>query len=178
MKLNWAVASVLALVGACLTGCAEHSTPIQGVVLRPGQSVEATNKFGSVRVSYVSPLKRKFEWDGDSQTIKLIARPEPFDGESGLYDPADCFLTCQTPRLVVEEAGHDFDSYDQIYTFLVQGSAVMDWVYSSDGLVVGFGRSPTREQINIYVKQLTIHGQKPIGLHGARNGAIRLVSDR
>jgi hypothetical protein len=142
--------------------------------------VEATNKFGSVRVTYVTRLKRKFDWDGTSRVIRLIARPEPFEGEAGLYDPADCWAIviplCQTPRLVVEEAFHDFDSYDQIYAFLYQGSAVMDWVYTSDGLVVGFGRQPDRDQLIIEVKQLTIHGRKPAGLRGARNGDVHLVA--
>lgn len=181
--MKWAVATVMALVCACQTDCSEPPNAyVQGAVLRPGQRVEATNKFGSVRISYVSPLKRKFAWDGESRTIKLIARPEPFLGESGLYDPAGCWVIivplCRTPRLVVEEAGHDFKSYDEIYAFLVQGSAVMDWVYTSDGLVVGFGRAPSRDQVNIEVRQLTIHGQKPIGLRGASNGNIRMLSDR
>ncbi|HEY2179561.1 MAG TPA: hypothetical protein VGH15_13350 [Caulobacteraceae bacterium] len=180
MKANSLVAVAIALAVACLNACSEPAgTPVVGAVLGPGQAVEATNKFGSVRVTYVSPLERRFEWDGRSRTIKLIARHEPFLGDTGLYDPAKCWVVvltlCQTPRLVVQEATHDFDSYDQIYAFLYQGSAVMDWVYTSDGFVVGFGRSPARDQLNIDVRQLTIHGNKPVGLRGARNGSIRLV---
>ena len=91
MKFGWALVSVIALMSACLAACSDSiNTPVQGVVLRPGQSVQATNKFGSIRVTYVSPLKRRFEWDGKSRTIKLIARSEPWLGELGLYDPAGC----------------------------------------------------------------------------------------
>lgn len=158
------------------------AAPVREVVLHPGESIHATNKFGSVNVTYVSPLKRKFEWDGQSRVVKMIPRPEPWLGELGLYDPAACFMIllplCRTPRLVVEEAFHDFDSYDQLYAFIYQGSAVMDWVYTSDGLLVGFGRSPGREQINVDVRQLTIHGRKPVALRGARNDNIHLIVSR
>jgi hypothetical protein len=51
----------------------------------------------------------------------------------------------------------------------------MDWVYTSDGLLVGFSRSPEREQINVDIRQLTIHGRKPMALRGARDRAIRLM---
>lgn len=161
-----------------LIGCdASPDTPIRGAVLQPGQSIEATNRFGRVRVSYVSPLERKFEWDGGSRVVKMTARPEAFLGELGLYDPADCLVVfaplCRTPRLVVREAVRDFDSYDQLYAFIHEGRDVMDWVYTSDGLLVGFGRSPEREQINVDVRQLTVDGQRPAALNGARNGNIQ-----
>lgn len=175
---------ILACASACaLTGYQVLAdAPVREVVLHSGESIEATNKFGSVRVTYVSPLKRKFEWDGQSRVVKMVARPKPFLGELGLYDGARCYVVliplCRTPRLVVREAFHDFDSYDQLYVFVREGSAVMDWVYTSDGLLVGFGRSPGREQINIDVRQLTIHGRKPGGLRGARNDDIHLIASR
>src|SRR5437660_2255624 len=67
-------------------------------------------------------------------------------------------------RLVVEEASIDFGKEDQIYAFLKQSSAYMDWVYTSDGLVVGFGRTPSRKQSNIDLWQILRRGQKPVGL--------------
>jgi hypothetical protein len=178
MNIRHVLATILmGLCCAMSSGVQAENSPIRQVVLHPGQSVEAANKFGRVKVSYVSPVKRKYEWDGKSRIVKMIPRPEPWLGELGLYDPADCyFMLCRMPRLVVEEAYHDFDSYDQIYAFLWQGSAVMDWVYTSDGLLVGFGRSPDRGQINVDVRQITLRGKKPSGLRGARNGAIHLTS--
>jgi hypothetical protein len=174
---------VVAWAALALAACnASPTVPVEGAVLRPGQTVQATNKFGSVRVAYVSPVERRFEWDGQSRVVKMIVRPEPWLGERGLYDPAACsvviFPLCRRPRLVVEEAFLDFDNYDQLYAFVYQGSAVMDWVYTSDGLLVGFGRSPGRDQINVDVRQLTIHGRKPEALRGARDGGIRLTTIR
>jgi hypothetical protein len=173
--LGAAVCTVL--WGIAFIACA-GDLRVKGDVLRPGQSIEATNKFGSVRVSYISPTERKFEWDGKARTVKMRVRPEPFDGEVGLYDPAECLVLCRTPRLVVQEGVRDFPGYDQVYAYLYEENASMDWVYTSDGLVVGFGRSPGREQINIDVRQITIHGRKPTALKGARGGAIRLITGR
>jgi hypothetical protein len=181
MANSWAVAIGVCVVAGALAGCdAGPALPVKEVVLHPGESIQAVNKFGSVRIAYVSPLKREFVWDGQSRTVKLMSRPERWLGELGLYDPADCVVIllplCRTPRLAVEEAFHDFDDYQQLYAFIRQGSAIMDWVYTSDGLLVGFGRFPKRQQINIEVRQLTIHGQKPANLRGARNKNIRLTS--
>lgn len=154
-----------------------RSIPVVDAVLEAHQAIEATNKFGSVRVSYVSPTRRRYEWDGHSRVVNLIVRDRPWMGEQGLYDPAGCFVICRTPRLVLGEAVHDFDGYDQVYRFLYQGSGVLDWVYTSDGLVVGFGPSPQRDQINIDVRQITIHGRKPENLRGARDDDIKLLSN-
>jgi hypothetical protein len=178
MHALWIAACAVTVALAACSG--PSNTPVAGAVLQPGQSIEATNRFGSVRVSYVSAQERKFEWDGKSRVVKMIARPEPFLGELGLYDPAECFVLlvplCRTPRLVVLEAAHDFDSYDQLYAFIREGSAVMDWAYTTDGLLVGFGRSPGREQVDVNVRQLTIRGHRPARLQGARNQNIQMLT--
>lgn len=151
--------------------------PVKSTVLSPSQSVEATNKNGKVKISYVSSIKRKYEWDGRSRVVKMILREESFQGRSGLYDPADSWgLNPFEIRLVVEESTVDFDNEDQIYAFLRQSSNYMDWVYTSDGLVVGFARTPARKQINIDLWQILLRGKKPNGLKGAKQNAIRLLS--
>ena len=163
-----------------LLACSEP-VPVQEVVLRPGESVTATNKFGTVRVTYVSPLERKFEFDGLTKVAKLIPRPERFEGMLGLYDPADAWAFAPPKfRLLVEEAERHFDSYDQIYAALYEGSDVLDWVYTGDGLVVGFERMLGTHpgEIDTYwvsVFQYLLRGAKPSGLRGARDRAIRLV---
>lgn len=170
------LAVLLCAVALAIAGCARSpETPVREAVLQPGEVIEASNKFGTVRVAYVSPREREFTWDGQSRTIKMIARPEPFLDELGLYEPAACFpIFCRFPRLVVREARHDFPNYEALYKFVYAGSAVMDWAYTSDGLLVGFGRTPEREQINVDVRQLTVRGQKPFDLRGARDGNVRL----
>jgi hypothetical protein len=177
MKTKAKLHLVIAFALLAVAGCSDpgDGVPVRGVALRPGEQIEATNKFGTVRISYVSPRERKYEWDGQARVLTMIPRPEPFMNELGLYDPADCFVLCRTPRLVVREAAHDFDTIDQIYSYLWAENATVDWVYSGDGLAVGWARWPDREQVNIDVQQFTIHGQKPVALRGARNGAIRVT---
>jgi hypothetical protein len=172
---------IIAFLGSVfLVSCSDSKNNIvKEAVLSPGQTVEATNRFGTVRISYVSPIKRKYEWDGKSRIVKMIARDEPFQGKLGLYEPADSWVFFSTKtRLVVEEAVRHFDTEEQIKTALIEGSAVMDWVYTSDGLVVGFGRTPTRRQINIDLFQFLLRGQKPSGLAGARPNQIRLIETK
>jgi hypothetical protein len=152
---------------------------VQGAVLSPGKGVIATNKNGTVKIFYISPTSRKYQWDGKARIIKLTARSRSFDGRLGLYDPADSWgLNPFEVRAVVQEAVRNFESLREIYAFLRQSSNYMDWVYTSDGLVVGFGRTPARKQINIDLWQLLLKGAKPQNLRGANLEAIRLVVER
>lgn len=107
----------------------------------------------------------------------MIPREERFMGKLGLYEPAGRFVSLPGDvRLVVQEATRDFDDYRQLYAALYESSAVMDWVYTRDGLVVGFSRTPERgNQVDVDVYQFLVQGQKPSDLKGAREEAIRLA---
>lgn len=179
MKVRSAAAAFLTALTCAVSPVTHAESPVREAVLHPGQSVEARNRFGRVKVSYVSPLERRYEWDGGSRIVTLRARDYRFRDELGLYDAGNCLVIviplCRTPRLVVREALHNFANYDQAYAFLHEGSAVMDWVYTSDGLVVGIGRSPGRKQLAIDVRQLTVGGAKPRELKGARDTAVKLT---
>jgi hypothetical protein len=105
----------------------------------------------------------------------MIPREEPFDRKLGLYEPADSWgFVFWKERLVVQESVIDFENLDEIEAFLRQTKDYMDWVYSSDGLVVGFGRTPARKQVNIDLWQLLLRGEKPKELTGSKSDAIRL----
>ena len=164
-----------------VTGCnvASEEPFVNDVVLSPGHSIEASNKNGKVRISYVTSVKRKYEWDGRAKIIKMIPRKKPFDGRLGLYHPASSWgLNPFEIRLVAQEAVINFDSEDQIYAFLRQSSDYMDWVYTNNGLVVGFGRTPSRRQINIDLWQILLRGQKPNGLIGAKPEDIVVLGQK
>ena len=162
----------------CIVPACVREPTVTETVLSTGQCIDARNKFGHVRIGYVSPIRRRFEWDGRSRVIKMTPRPERFLGMLGMYDPADSLgINPFEIRLVVEESIRDFRTPQEITAFLRTSSAVMDWVFTADGLVVGFGRSPERRQINIDVWQILLNGRKPVGLNGARPESIRLISD-
>ncbi len=156
--------------------CDKQPSGVREAVLSPGQSVQATNKNGTIKISYVSPIKRRYEWDNSQRIVTLRARQEPFQGKLGIYEPADAWVLLPGKvRLVVDEAIRKFDTQEQIRAALTETSSYMDWVYTADGLVVGFGRTPSRKQINIDLFQFLLRGQKPTGLAGARADQIRLT---
>ena len=53
----------------------------------------------------------------------------------------------------------------------------MDWVYTPDGLVLGYGLTPSRRQVNIDVYQVLLGGKKPLQLRGAKPDAITVVGN-
>lgn len=57
---------------------------------------------------------------------------------------------------------------------LYQGSAVLDWVYTDDGLVVGFAKISSRRQVNIDVYQFYLNGKKPSKIKGSRPNNIKI----
>ena len=168
-------ASLVGMAALLLSACADH-TATHDTVLGPGQSVTADNQSGHIRVVYVGPATRRFELDGRSRTIRMTQRPAMFDRRSGIYDPADWFWPwAPSLRIVCDESVINFDTIDELYAFLA-GQRSMDWVYTTDGLVVGFDRTPARHQVNVDVYQLLVRGKKPKALRDARPSAIRLVS--
>lgn len=46
------------------------------------------------------------------------------------------------------------------------------YVYRDDGLVVMWGKTPERNQLNVEVWQILINGKKPAKLPGSSNEAI------
>jgi hypothetical protein len=171
------VGTLIGILSIAACNMANKEPPVRGEVLGPDQRVEAVNKNGKVTISYVTAATRKYEWDGKGKVVKMIPRDEPFQGKLGLYQPSESWgLNPFEVRIVAEEAVIDFKNEDEMYAFLRQSDSYLDWVYTTDGLVVGFGKAPSRKQINIDLYQLLVRGKKPIGLKGARQNAIRLNS--
>lgn len=105
----------------------------------------------------------------------MIARDTPFQGKLGLYEPANAPVGERLAvRLVVQESVLRFGSYAEAYAFLYQGRNVMHWVYTNDGLVVGYGFQPDRNQVNIDLFQILVDEVKPNGLTGAKDDAVRV----
>jgi hypothetical protein len=165
----------IAILAALLLSACSAQPTVKGNVLSRNQSVVAANGSGEVRISYVSPTRRRYEWDGQSRVVRMRVRAEPFMGKTGLYDPADAFVGDPRTRLVVQESTMNFDNEEQMYDFLRQEPS-MDWVYTRDGLVLGFDRTPSRQQLNIDLYQFIVRGKPPSEMNGARPQAIHLVT--
>lgn len=168
MAIFAALLSALVVTLSC-----SKDAPVNGSVLARNQCISAKNKNGIVRICYVDPHRRRYEWDGKSQIIKMKTRRESFEGKRGLYEPAASLnLPTSEERLVLQESSISFGSYDEIYRFLWRENASMDWVYTNDGLVVGIGRDPSRNQVNFDVWQVLVNGKPPTELRGSRPSNI------
>jgi len=74
---------------------------------------------------------------------------------------------------VVEEGRQHFETEDEALRWLAARS-FMPYVYRSDGLVVGWSKTPARRQLNVEVWQIIIKGEKPIDLPGSQDDKIRV----
>lgn len=131
------------------------------VVLLPGQSIHAENMNGSITVTYISKYKRKFEWDGHNIIQTMNPRTERLYGRMGLVGPEPTFYFGKEGRLLTNEYSIFCKNEDEVRAFLYEGSAIMDWVYTRDGLALGFGKTPGRDQVDVDIVQIYVDGRKP-----------------
>jgi hypothetical protein len=182
-------AQIFCLVSLLLlleSGCDSRppATPRE-TVMEPGMVITATNKNGTVTVTCLGPAKRKYEADGNVAVRDLTPRPDRFEYEGqigqgilGLYDPATTLWPSLRPRWVLQEAERHFRSQEEAMRFLVMSRDFLDWVYTPDGLVIGFGRDPRRgNQYNVEVYQFYVGGKKPQGLSGARPEKLHISKE-
>ena len=178
MKINKILLSIFITFN--LVSCGE-SVPTEPylyteLAMETGMHIEATNKNGTVSIEYIEPLKRRYQWDDFDEERDLIPRKTRFMGKLGAYDPADAYIwEVFTPRIVANDSQLHFDSMNDIDKWLYQSSLVYYWVYTDDGLVVGFGKKPSRNQVNIGVYQLYLNGEKPTKLKGSRPENIKIT---
>jgi hypothetical protein len=147
------------------------------LAMQPGMVIEATNKNGTVSIEYLSSLERRYKWNGQDEKRLLVPRKESWLGRIGAYDPATAyFWEIFDTRIVAEDSQVDFETMEDVEQWLYQGSAVLDWVYTDDGLVIGFAKTSSRNQVNIEVYQFYINGKKPSKLKGSRSKNINVSS--
>ena len=164
-----------------LSGCDKREAPttpypFTRLAMQPGMVIEAKNKNGTVYIEYLSPLERRYRWNGHDEKRTLIPRKEIWLGRLGAYDPATAYIwEIFSPRIVANDSEIDFTTMEDVEKWLHQGSAVLDWVYTNDGLVVGFAKASSRNQVNIDVYQIYINGEKPSKLKGSRPENINVT---
>ncbi|MEO6848461.1 MAG: hypothetical protein ABI254_14500 [Chthoniobacterales bacterium] len=174
MKTLSTVSIVIAL---SLVGCApelwNHDAPKE-IVLKPGESVSATNKHGTMTVTNISTLRRKYAWDHTVKTISLIPRDKRWYGSLGMYSPGDQYFGIGGIRIVAEEGEQHFKSVDDFLKWRSEGWQI-SMVYNNSGLGMVWSTTPSRNQVNVDVWQILIAGKIPKHLPGAQNSAIKLV---
>ena len=176
MKINKILLSIFIVfnLASCGDSAPTAPYPYTELAMEPGMIIEATNKNGTVIIEYLSPLERRYKWGRYDEKRTLIPRKERFRGRLGAYDPATTFLISYGPRIVADDSQRHFQNMEEVKAKLYESSGVMDWVYTDDGLVVGFDKDPTSKTVGIYVYQYYINGKKPTKLEGSRPENIKI----
>src|SRR6202035_1484101 len=79
------VIALLGVIGIASCNPNPDEIPVRNAILKSGETVEANNSNGKVRITYVAATKRRYEWNEKSRVVTLSPREEIFDGKLGLY---------------------------------------------------------------------------------------------
>jgi len=155
----------------------EKNRPIpQGteVAMPDGMKIRATTKVGTIEIEAGPMSKRSYTWEGATRSVIMEPRGERWYGSKGLYypGPGDHWEPHNgITRGVVEEGQQHFQTVDAAIKWLKE-RMWQPYVYRDDGLVVMWGKSPERHQLDVEVWQILINGKKPTKLPGSNNEAI------
>lgn len=144
------------------------------IVMTPGMRITATTPVGTITITSGKGLKRCYTWEGATRCVEMEPRRERWYGSLGLYFPGPGSHWKEhngITRGVVEEGQQHFKTTDEALAWL-RDRKYMPLVYRSDGLVVGWGKTPAREQLNVEVWQIYVGGRKPKNLPGSQDDKI------
>lgn len=141
------------------------------LVMHDGMSITAVNKNGKIAIKSHGKLIREFFWNGNQTEVKLLAREKRWYGNFGAYSPGEG----RKFHVVVEEGRQYFCSKSEALEWLrlVNKLYLYDYVYTADGLVVGwYAQSDPNSQLDallVNVWQIYINGKVPSELEGAKD---------
>ncbi|MBA3480990.1 MAG: hypothetical protein H0T51_04150 [Pirellulales bacterium] len=125
-------------------------------------------------------LRRDYSWDGATRSVEMWPREKRWYGSLGLYypGPGNHWRNHKgISRGVVQEGQQHFVTIAKATTWLKE----QKWqplVWNNSGLVVGWSKTPERQQLNVDVWQLYIDGKKPTKLPGANDKAITYETEK
>jgi hypothetical protein len=126
-----------------------------------GQKVTVTNQYGTITITAGKWLERYYTWDGETRDVIMLPRYERWYGSMGLYfpGPGEHWKSNHgITRGVLGEGQMHFDTQEEALAWLKLGYN-QDCVYTSDGLVVCFSKTPERKQLNVELWQIYIGGK-------------------
>ena len=146
------------------------------VVMAPGSSITADTSTGTITITAGLGLLRSYTWEGATRSVEMGARKVRWYGSLGLAfpGPGDHWKEHNgITRGVLEEGQMRFKTQVAAMKWIKERSRGLPLVYRKDGLVVGFGKTLTRKQLNVEVWQIYINGRKPKTLVGGQDSKIR-----
>jgi hypothetical protein len=152
--------------------------PKPEIAMLPGTRIEVTNRAGKMVVTAVDDVTRSYTWEGATRSEQLSPRVKRWDGSLGLFcpGPGDHWEEHNgITRACLEEGQLHFKSTQEALTWLKERRESMDYVYRDDGLVVGWDKNLSRDQLDVEVWQFLIQGKKPTRLEGSRSDKIEVT---
>ena len=175
--------SCTSLNDALFRAAAEAHSPTDGtpneLVMTNGMTITAETETGMIIISAGRGLKRTYTWEGASRSTTLWPRSERWYGSLGAYypGPGEHWRNHNgVTRGVLQEGQQHFESEQEALDWLHKRSGYDPTVYRDDGLVVSFGKTLPRRQINVEVWQILIHDAKPQKLAGSDNSKINVTN--
>ena len=176
--------TILAVIAVLISSCGgSQSSSTEGLelVMQPGMTITAVTTTGTIVISAGHGLDRAYAWEGASRAVTLWPRPERWYGSFGAYYPGPGEHWREhngITRGVLEEGQQHFETEEQALDWLRKQSGYEPTVYRDDGLVVSFGKTLPRRQLDVNVWQIFIHGVKPLTLPGSDNGKIGVTDTK
>lgn len=143
-------------------------------VMTPGMKITAVTPEGRITIVAGQGFRRTYFWDHCEGDATLIARHQRWYGSLGIYGEGtvkgwgDCDGVDQ---ILADEGIQHFDSVDGALGWL-RSEKYFAYVHTNQGLVVGWRRTPEREQLSVAVWQILVNGEKPSRLAGADDSKI------
>lgn len=160
------------------------------IVMSSGMKIIATTSVGTITITADKGLKRSYTWEGATRSVIMYPRYERWFGNLGIYYPGPGYHWKEhngIRRAVVEEGQQHFSTVEEALTWIrsrEEGLAYierktkkhlvyrMPFVYTDDGLAVGWTKVLPRSQLNVDVWQIYIDGKKPVKLPDSNNDKI------
>jgi hypothetical protein len=151
------------------------------LVMTHGMEIIARTERGEIKIRAGQDFERSYTWDGQLRSAKLWPRKHRWYGSLGIYypGPGEHWKPNKgITRGVLNEGVLWFKTVDDALSWIKRArSTGVDYVFTNDGLLIGFGKVPARKQVNIDVWQVMVAGEKPRSLPGSRNELVSVLNN-
>lgn len=148
------------------------------IVMVDGMTIHATNPNGEIIIEAGKNLWRSYRWNDQYIRVRLRSRWSRWNGSKGAYLPG----SGSNVYTIIEEGQQHFYSEEDIYGWLDWQNDRLKYVYTSDGLVVGWclGQGPGNfsSALTVELWQIYINGKKPNKLVGSKDDLIQVIYNK
>ena len=159
----------LLVIASCGSNISTSLFSTNEMVMSEGMVIEAINNNGSIKVQADKGMKRVVYIDNHRVDLDMIPRSKRWNGSLGAYCPGGG----DPIHTVIEEGQQHFCSINEAMEWLDWQGNRLNYVYTSDGLVVGCeihsDSNESNKSLRMQIWQFYINGEKPEKMHGAKD---------